>query len=569
MARMIPAVLDPLCSSPGEVEIFNLLSRDPGAADWIVLHSLDLAHHSTQITGEIDFVVVVPAMGILCLEVKASRQINRDHQGLWFYGRSSKQGDPRGPFKQAANACYSLRERTCRNAQAFRGLLFFSAVVFPYLDFQLQSPEWHSWQAIDRQIFRARSMSEICIQVLKRAREHVSEKSSVRIVNGRPTVSECRQLANIWRPHFELIESSKCRALRQEDELNHYTQQQFEALDMIAENERVLFTGPAGTGKTLLALEAARRACLKGEKTLLLCFNRHLAKMLHQQTSSWSIRPTVKTLHRFMLDVTGLDASSHAEDPSFWSIELPDRACELLLEQGRDMQYQCLVVDEAQDLCSESYLDCLELSLEGGLRTGKWKFFGDFAQQSLYGNDEGQQLLELRSRYTKFALLDNCRNTPRIGAYATLLGGLHPSYRKFRRPDDSVEPDVHVYETTDEQVSMLRKCIDDFVEQGYKPTEIVVLSFKKDCVARITQSRTWTLTPLGSQNDSQIPYCTVHAFKGLEAHCVIITDIEYSDASESSALFYIGVTRALFHLRCLLAASSKDAVLKALRRKNG
>ena len=51
VARMIPPVIPVSCPSPGEREIFTCLRDEPGTKDWIVLHSLDIAHHLRQVVG--------------------------------------------------------------------------------------------------------------------------------------------------------------------------------------------------------------------------------------------------------------------------------------------------------------------------------------------------------------------------------------------------------------------------------------------------------------------------------------------------------------------------------------
>lgn len=112
MARMIPPTIPASCSSPGEQEIFAKLKQDDATRDWIVLHSLDIAEHLRQVSGEADFVIVVPGLGVLCLEVKACRSLMRK-DGLWYYGNDPK-GDPRGPFKQSAEAMHSLRQQVAQ-----------------------------------------------------------------------------------------------------------------------------------------------------------------------------------------------------------------------------------------------------------------------------------------------------------------------------------------------------------------------------------------------------------------------------------------------------------------------
>src|SRR5688572_6482619 len=107
MARMIPDVA-PAMQSPGEAELFVRFRDEPGTGDWTVLHSFDLSEHVARVSGEVDFVVIVPGRGVLVLEVKAVQSIRREN-GVWFLGKA-EQGDPRGPFKQAADAMHSLRE---------------------------------------------------------------------------------------------------------------------------------------------------------------------------------------------------------------------------------------------------------------------------------------------------------------------------------------------------------------------------------------------------------------------------------------------------------------------------
>jgi len=41
--------------------------------DWTVLHTLGIARRATGPYGEIDFVVIIPGEGVICLEVKGGR----------------------------------------------------------------------------------------------------------------------------------------------------------------------------------------------------------------------------------------------------------------------------------------------------------------------------------------------------------------------------------------------------------------------------------------------------------------------------------------------------------------
>ena len=70
-----------------------------------------------------------------------------------------------------------------------------------------------------------------------------------------------------------------------DEKLKRFTSEQLKALDSMRENPRVVFNGPAGTGKTLLAIEAARRSISDGCRTLFLCYNKHISEWVKSQFS--------------------------------------------------------------------------------------------------------------------------------------------------------------------------------------------------------------------------------------------------------------------------------------------
>ena len=97
MTRMIPRWIDDEAPA-SERRVFEKLERDPTAGNWTVLHSLGLARKRTGPYGEIDFVVIVPDEGIVCLEVKGGGV--SCEEGVWRtrnrYGKV-KQIKNRGP----------------------------------------------------------------------------------------------------------------------------------------------------------------------------------------------------------------------------------------------------------------------------------------------------------------------------------------------------------------------------------------------------------------------------------------------------------------------------------------
>lgn len=263
---MIPASMDASNPSSGERDVFHRLESDPPAAGWIVIHSLDLPRHVRQISGEIDFVVLVPNRGILCLEIKAAATITR-RDGLWFYGRDPN-GDPRGPFRRASEGMHSLRVRLCKRYPKAMRAVFWTAVVLPYTSIDFESEEWHPWQLIDSVRYQSTSVAATCLDVLEHARQFLAGTEWAHRFDPEsslPSVPDCEEILHVLHPDFEVFQSPCEHRKLQDAELKRYREEQFTALDATTLNPRVLFEGPAGTGKTLLAIESARRAAGAGQ----------------------------------------------------------------------------------------------------------------------------------------------------------------------------------------------------------------------------------------------------------------------------------------------------------------
>jgi len=569
---MIPPIVPAACPSPGEQEIFTKLKDESATRDWIVLHSLDIAQHLRQVCGEADFVIIVPALGVLCLEVKACRSLHRD-DGLWFYGRDPK-GDPRGPFKQAAEAMHSLRQQVIQSDTSLSRIPFWSAVAFPYIDFNAASGEWHPWQVIDSARFKRQQMAPLVSGILRSARSHLSSQPSAkwfREGDRLPDIQQSAAIARILRSNFEFTEKAHDRRARKQAEIVRYTEEQFVALDTMEDNARVLFTGPAGTGKTVLALEMARRAASSGKSVLLVCFNRLLGRWLSDHPLARSGQIAAGTLHQYMAGIAGIKVPEGA-DESFWKAELPEAAMSRLLDGHRDAgRFEMVIADEVQDLLHPPYLDVLELVLKGGLSGGSWRMFGDFERQMLYGQDREQVEELIRKRLGSFArgaLRVNCRNTPRVATLSHLLGRLTPNYLRVLRPDDRVEPAIRYYATPSQQRKELGNTLERLFKESYSGDDIVVLSPKAGprCAAAGVTEKPWCdqLAPFESAATGQIRYTTIQSFKGLDSPAIVITDIEHVDGDTFSSLFYVATTRTLERLCIIVHETAKPGIIQSL-----
>ena len=127
---------------------------------------------------------------------------------------------------------------------------------------------------------------------------------------------------------------------------------QLDVLDGILENDRVLVQGGAGSGKTLVAVEAARRLVAEGKKVLLICFTAPLQKWLASRLEGSGVdAQTVSGLAKGFVDgAGGAPKSAVIEGKEPWG-ELFLRAAELC-----ERRWDVIIVDEAQDLQDEAWM---------------------------------------------------------------------------------------------------------------------------------------------------------------------------------------------------------------------
>jgi len=264
------------------------------------------------------------------------------------------------------------------------------------------------------------------------------------------------------------------------------------------------------------------------------------------------------------------------QTPAFWQTELPLRATDRLLEDtSGGYIFDEIILDEAQDLMRDAYLDFLDLSLTGGLSSGLWRMFGDFERQAIYESADitlGTFLSKRGGSAPVYSLRANCRNTPHVAELVHLLGGLTPRYSKVLRPDNRVEPEILYYSSPGNQQDLLVSALTRLYGNGYSGSEIVVLSPKAEaaCAAKAIDVMPWKdrLRRLDVASRGQVGYCTVHAYKGLEAPVVIVTDIDRID-EDSQPLFYIAITRAVDRLVLLLSDNAKRDIRRLLSLPNG
>ena len=229
MAKMIPAQMDNEGISRAERRVFGLLESDPATKDWTVLHSLGLARKADGPYGEIDFVVIVPNEGIICLEVKGGR-VSCD-AGIWRtmdrHGNSAML--KKSPYLQVREGMYALRKSIVRHfgeGTAESQCPIGCAVVFPDVACPPLTPEFERSDVIDFDDLRS-PISKSIMRVARRRLREFQPRESGQF----PTASEAKAIRKFLRPDFEMVVAKSVSIERAEVRLLRLTEEQYARLD--------------------------------------------------------------------------------------------------------------------------------------------------------------------------------------------------------------------------------------------------------------------------------------------------------------------------------------------------
>lgn len=517
--RMIPARPHDT-RSRAELMVFDSLrSMTPsgeGADQCVAFHSLNLTQHPNKRFGEIDFLVTSPR-GILVLEVKGGGI--RCENGRWVYiDRAGKEHvKNESPFRQAETALHglfnSLKDKFPK--RILESFAFGFGVIFPDCEWRQAGAEWDPHTLADAKAFRHFDRWLESLFTYWRDKAHLTGSS------GSPSPGDLKEIQSFLRPDFESVPALGSQVRQIEENLVRLTEDQYALLDVAEANPRTFCTGGAGTGKTFLAAELARRWVANGDQVLLVCASPWLKAWIHSQLSLKG------------LTIATCDAVSTAAS------------------RAGIAKFDKLIVDEAQDLMQIVSLDILDSHLNGSLTRGAWCMFGDLQNQAgLVGQIESEALEWLNQLSpVRLPLRVNCRNTLQV--IDVIKGKLHADMG-IRGTGNG--PPVRYTSATNTEVAVaaLEREIKALINLGLSYSQITVLSpleYRNSIASRLpekTRSKILELDVYGIRHfpPDAISFSTIPNFKGLENDAVILVELPSTDHPTFASLSYVGMSRA-------------------------
>ena len=516
---------NPRLANATERVVFDTLREQLGDDDLIVAGQRVTDHLKDH---EIDFVVAIAGAGIVSVEVKGGEVWHDGHDWL----QRSRNGNVRviEPVRQARESCYALREFIEADPRWTQGRLRWDhVVVLPnsQLSQDFGLPDCPRWKVVDRDelpTLAARLRDVLINQELARPMLHTIGIEQMRTA-----------LSGRGLPQRDVV----ARALENENAADILTDRQATILDAIRMLNRVEVRGGAGSGKTFMATEQARRLAAAGQRVALICYSHGLASYLRRITSTWSRRQRpdyVGEFHKLGVEwgaAEGPDEGERTKKTSqFFEHDLPAQMEELAANLPEGQRFDSIVIDEAQDF-ADSWWEPILIALRDPDAGGVYVF-----------SDEGQRVFQREGTppvsLVPLILDQNIRNTRQI---ATAFQPLADHPMRFLGADG---PDVRFIPCDSaEAISIADDQVEVLLDEGWRPEDVALLTTGSRHPEQVGRQAEGNDAYWDSFWDvDQVFYGHVLGFKGLERRAIVLVVNDRYALERARERLYVGLSRA-------------------------
>lgn len=519
VARLLPADFDLTRLESSEQRVCSALLA--GLDDsWFVVPSVAVAEHGKD--AEIDIVLTSPSQGVVLVEVKGGLISLRG--GVWHqYERALKQS----PVDQVVGAKHMLVRRMRSIGVDMHDLYMCHVVAMP--DVGEVPTEGLGPDAPREILWGAGDLDDPATAIARVQREHAPVPGD-----------RLARFLHALRPDIALEGADTALLPVATRRIDTETAARLAALYPLDQMRRVLVTGGAGSGKTWLVVEWARRAAARGERTLVLTFNRPLAD--HLERTLEGVDVTVNTYHdliRHLLEPYGFTIPDDAQR-AYWETVPTEALVAHAAQVGTP--FDTVIIDEGQDMRPHWLASIEQLIDPAG--PARLLMVADTAQ-AIYVDPWVAPPVAVT-----MPLEANLRSARTVAEVVCHLGGPPPL--------PGIPGRMPVRHHRAGGVKEVRKRVRSVIEEltgqhGVPLSQIAVLTLRTDVRDQLLDADADRDHPQGplplarwEQRDEDVALCeTVHRGKGLERAAVVLVDI--TEAPEPQ-LVYIGASRAMWSL---------------------
>ena len=549
MAIMYPKRISPSTKSKAEKILFDKFQSNL-SDEYCVLHSrewiLPGKNNKGGIEGECDFIVLHPKNGILFIEAKSGFTFTCHSDGNNWYCKEF--GELKNPFWQANKSKWRLinflKEKNIEiklpysHAAAFPQASRFRSELPPDIlpEMIFFEPDLY---ALDKKIPKAMAV------VRKPSSDALPDEDFQRIIHA-------------LIPVFGITTTASSGLTTFEREFFELEKEQLNALDIFETNKKVLVKGCAGSGKTIIAIEKARRLATDNKSILFLTYNIAIADHVRQRIFELDIAVDVYHFHGLcqkVIEDTGEKFEIDNRDiDKFWDLTCPQTLSEKL-EFYRN-RYDALIIDEFQDFNGE-WVDVATKLLKDK-ENGTFYAFTDEDQNIFIRNTSGYKF------GAEISLGCNMRNNPSIVNWINKF--CKTKMVPFKELSLGPEPQIITTESDKDEIQKISKVIKQLTEKtSLKSKHIIILgkySFKNSIFSKVKRIGNFTMSenPIWSGNENEIRYSSIYRFKGLETECAILSGFNLEprhDIKEDILkVLYSATSRAKVYLLVFLRSRS-------------
>lgn len=528
MAIMIPETIGKFEKASLEDVMFETLKNLTD--DYFVFHSFRITNvnKGTLNENETDFIVFHPKKGLICLEAKAGHV--RYENGEWLYASGIRMHNG-GPFFQAQSNKYKLINYL--KDKGYYNILnkckFLHAVWFPSIT--------------DEDLRKINLPPEADITlIMTKSALYKPEKfingifeteTSNHIYTNLSKVEVNDFIKNILCPQFDVFPTSTFNDDLKKIVFHRLLKEQSAILNFLCEQRTAAINGVAGTGKTMVAIEKAKRNAFSKERVLFLCYNSELRKYLYEQFNNEYI--DFYTIDGFICKI----CESRTPDYD----EAKKKLENYYLNGG--FPYFHIIIDEGQDFGQEKIEDSeiikMLYEIVSDRQEGTFYIFYDKLQM-IQNDNMPEYIVESDCKVT---LYKNCRNTENIAKTS-----LRPiTERKINMFEGCVKgklAELIFANCKSSYCTFVDETIKHLLDNNIKPKDIVIITcktFEKSNLKAFIKDGLYK---------NKIKISTSRKYKGLESDAVILIDVDFETFYNSPLIYYVGASRARLYLSTIV-----------------